>query len=201
MIFWYLIVPRIAVNSRSMKKSLLIIPCLFCFYGLLAQFHGGFGQFTGSYIRESGAGGFANEVEVNLRSSIGLDWGKHWSVGMRMNQIWYRASARRFEHMWLLGPFVRFGTEFEKPGRFFVEAGLMRGNYCTCRSLSGEAYREDGLNYFAWGGGVEVRIISGMYVSGEIFFNHILGYPEPTYGYNGYLLGLVFHLSRGNLSS
>ncbi|MEL7530554.1 MAG: hypothetical protein AAFN10_04565 [Bacteroidota bacterium] len=183
-----------------MKKALLIFLCITSFHVLQAQFRGVFGQVGGSYLNESSASGFEREQEITLRTSVGLEFGKNWSTGMRINQVWYRASALRYEHMWLMGPFLRWGTDFDKAGRFFVETGLMRGNYCTCRSIAGEAYREDGLNYFAWGGGVEVRIIPGMYFSGEIFFHHILAYPEPTYGYNDYLLGLNFHLSRGNLS-
>ncbi|MEL6650244.1 MAG: hypothetical protein AAFQ87_05490 [Bacteroidota bacterium] len=185
----------------SIKTILLFLLCLVSLYSLKAQFRGAFAQVGGSYLQESDGSGFANEVEASLRTSIGLEWGKHWTSGIRIQQVWYRASAWRFERMWMIGPFVRWGTAFDKPGRFFVEAGYMRGNYCTCRSISMEAYREEGLHYFSWGGGVEVRVIPGMYVEGEIFFNHILRYPEPTYGYNGYLLGLVFHLSRGNLSS
>lgn len=184
-----------------MKHFFLFLLCWVSLHTLQAQFHGAFAQVGGSYLGETDGSGFAREVELNLRTSIGLEWGKHWTSGIRIQQVWYRASALRFERMWMMGPFVRWGTAFEKPGRFFVEAGYMRGNYCTCQSISGEAFREEGLNYFSWGGGVEVRVIPGMFVAGEIFFHHILEYPEPTYGYHGYLLGLVFHLSRGNLSS
>ncbi|MEM6348940.1 MAG: hypothetical protein AAF927_33955 [Bacteroidota bacterium] len=183
-----------------MKKALLLTFCLINLVSLKAQFYGVFGQVGGSYLRESNDIGFVLEQEITLRTSVGLEFGRNWTYGMRINQVWYRASALDYEHMWLLGPFVRWGTDFEKPGRFFVEAGLMRGNYCTCQSIAGEAYREDGLNYVAWGGGVEVRIIPGMFFSGELFFHHILASPQPTYGYNDYLLGLTFHLSRGNLS-
>lgn len=183
-----------------MKKSLLFLLIICSCFATKAQLKGAFGQVAVNYIGESNDIGNL-EMQFNLRTSVGLDFGKHWSTGMRMQQLWYRGSSYQFQHLWLLGPFVRYGTEFDKPGRFFLEAGFMRGNYCTCSSISGEAFREDGLNYFAWGGGVEVRITSGIYFSGEMYFHHILNYPERTFGYNGYLLGLVFHLSRGNLSS
>ncbi|MFK7920594.1 MAG: hypothetical protein AB8H47_01495 [Bacteroidia bacterium] len=183
-----------------MKNIIFLFLLLLSAYSSQAQIRGAFGQVAGHFITNTEGNGF-RDIELGLRTSVGLDIGEHISTGLKIQQIWYRGTNYDFQHMWMAGPFVRYGSSLENDVRFFGELGFMRGNYCTCSLFIGEYSKKEGVNYLAWGGGLEYQIRPGVYLNGELFFHYLLNQAQPKTGYHGYLLGLVFHLSRGNLSS
>lgn len=185
--------------NRLLWVWLLLLPTAL----VQGQITGVFAEININHDAESNQG-VPIKSQFALQNSVGLDIGKRFSAGIRIHHIWYRAfMAEGFETFRITGPFVRYGTRIGEKLRLFGSLGLSRGDFCTCglRANAGDSFRQKGLSYFVWGGGLEARIHPGIYLNGELFSHTILNYTSSSLDYWGYVVGFVFHLRYFNLSS
>ncbi len=160
-----------------------------------AQITSYFGQVSGSYITNQDDG-MPLELEYSLRTAVGLNLGERWTAGLKVQQVFFRGLSQEYQHAALAGPFGRYGWVVANRGRLYLESGLYYGNYCTCAGFTGFASKESGLVYLSFGGGLELRVWKGIFLEAGYTTHDILNHPRPKYGYNTYLLGLVFRLNE-----
>ncbi len=78
-------------------------------------------------------------------------------------------------------------------GRWLIEVGYFRGDYCTCNKGNPEwPFRRAGINYLDVGFGGEIRLIKDLFL--DIGFNryYLLDKIPEKYSWTQYVLGLNY---------
>ncbi len=188
-------------NSRRWINFLLLGFTLQSWLPLSAQKIGLFTQVSGSYLNQTDeASRFTYANEFSLRTALGVNIGKYWTVAAKYQQVFYQQYTSPYYRASVAGPFVRFGGLIgEHRFGVFLESGLMFGNYCTCQKFLYLANKEPGLVYLSWGGGAEYRLGRGIFLEASVVGHNILNYPGPRYAYITYLVGFNFRLRPSSL--
>lgn len=174
---------------RTIFVILLLSSALHC----VSQITNSFAQVAAGYLRFSDDGGFFIEDELSIRTAVGFQLKKNWRVGFKYQQIFYKGSSPNFEFMWLMGPFGRYYIRLNRLN-VYLETGFFWGNYCACGQPYQNNYRESGLLYGSFGGGVEYQLKPQLYLEGGIILHEVINRLKESHGYNGYMVGLVFLL-------
>ena len=180
-----------------MNKIIIVLASLL---GSSLMLHG---QITSTWGQVGGSrivmqdDGFPPEVEYTLRLAVAFDVNELFSFGLKTNRIFYLGIPGEWQRMWLAGPFGRIGISLFDRSRLYFESGLYLGNYCTCgNGPSGSNYRDDGLIYYSFGGGIEYRIWGPLFADIGFMTHNIANRPRPHFGYNAYFIGLMMRVGR-----
>lgn len=176
-----------------MRISLLVLVFFVLKQDLSGQINAYFGEVVGSYVQFSETD---LQRELAVRNSVGLLLGDNWAVGMKFQHIFYNSLAVGSEYMHIWGPFGRWGIRGDGYYIYF-ESGFNWGNYSSVGNFfTGDVYKEKGLMYISLGLAMEARISKGIYFKIGLTSHELINRPDPQWGFNSYLVGLVFDLQR-----
>ena len=121
--------------------------------------------------------------------------GKHWAVGIDNKLLFTKSTYTRRENYWMGGFFIQYNLTPFTVNRFFLQAGLYRGDYCTCGM--GEPYRHGGLTYLGFAFGWNIRVNNNIFI--DVGFENYdilnrLNGSRDKYNYTQYILGIDIHL-------
>lgn len=115
-----------------------------------------------------------------------------WAVGVNLMPIWTQNGAEGDQAYFLGGAFGQYDVFQTERMRFYAEAGLYGGNYCTCGDL--DPYRIDFDWYRSLGGGFTVDLTRRLHLDlGFVGYKLIRDLPG-RYSMTQYIMGIEFVL-------
>jgi len=92
----------------------------------------------------------------------------------------------------IYGLFAQYNFLRSRERRFFLEASLNKGDYCTCAEIP---YQKDGLNYVGYGLGYDypIKVIPNLFIDFSFLIYQLLE-PENYY-FTQYIIGLNYKLN------
>ncbi|MEL6650245.1 MAG: hypothetical protein AAFQ87_05495, partial [Bacteroidota bacterium] len=79
--------------------------------------------------------------------AVGLSLGRHFEVGVEMNQLIRYGREPYFDYLWDAGPFVRAKWSLREYHHFYAELGLLGGNICSCGGRGSEYFIKQSGTY------------------------------------------------------
>ena len=133
-----------------------------------------------------------NSTTFHINTAVRLSKKLYW--GFDGQFIRAGGTIVPYENYKMLGTVLQYDVfEAKDEGRWLIEVGYFRGDYCTCNKGNPEwPFRKAGLNYLDIGIGGELRIIDDLYLdmgfNNYTIFNKIL----EKYNWTQYILGLNY---------
>ncbi|MFK7920595.1 MAG: hypothetical protein AB8H47_01500 [Bacteroidia bacterium] len=164
------------------------------FFTLNAQITNAFGQIGGLYNTNNNQFAF-REHRIWLNTAVGISIGRHFDVGVRMNQLWLHGLHPYWDHMWEGGPFVRAKWNIKEYHHLYAELRLTRGNICTCGDQRYSFLsRESGRYHVAFAHGFTLKIAPNTHAYSELYWNFPLENAATELGYLNASLGIRYYL-------
>lgn len=166
------------------------------FITLNAQITNAFGQIGILYNSNDNQLDF-REHRIWLHTAVGISIGRHFDVGIRMNQLWLYGSHPYFDNLWEGGPFVRAKWNLREYHHLYAELRLSRGNICTCGDqYSSFLVRESGTYHLAFAHGFTLKIAPNTHAYSELYWTFPLENETAELGYLNASFGIRHYLRK-----
>ncbi len=137
--------------------------------------------------------------EWTVLNSISTEVSKKLRVGVDYRTILTNDPILGKDNYFILGNFAQYNFLPQQRGRFFIEAAIRYGNYCTCGDT--DPYKVNNLWYIGWGFGGSIFLLQNLYLDLAFTSNIITNSIKDKYSFNHYTLGLEykFDLSKNKI--
>ncbi|MEM6348941.1 MAG: hypothetical protein AAF927_33960 [Bacteroidota bacterium] len=137
------------------------------------------------------------EHSIWLQSAVGMSLGKHFELGLKMNQYFRYGRQPYFDFLWDAGPFVRAKWNLKEYTHFYAELGLQGGNICPCGGIGAEyIIKQSGTYHISFTDGVVLKLKSQTYLFAEFYWNFTLERETADFGYINAYIGIRQYLRR-----
>lgn len=168
--------------------------CIVSILGAQAQMTNAFGQ-IGLFYNTNDYRFAQREHSIWVNSAVGLSLGRHFEVGVEMNQFIRYGREPYFDYLWDGGPFVRAKWSLREYHHFYAELGVLRGNICPCGGRGSEyIIKERGTYHLSFTNGSALKLKPRTYLFAEFYWNFILGRETADFGYINLNLGVRQYL-------
>lgn len=128
--------------------------------------------------------------EWTIVNSISTEVSKKLRVGIDYRTILTNDPILGKDNYFMFGNFVQYNFLPQRKGRFFVEAAIRYGDYCTCGDT--DPYKFNNLWYIGWGFGGSIFLFQNLYLDIAFSSNIITNSIKEKYSFNHYTLGLEY---------